>query len=79
VNRREFITLFGGAAAMWPGAVWAQQSATKKNFPTVGWLVTGSPTSYRHSLAAFRDGLTEAGYLEGQNIRIEYRWAEGKS
>ena len=77
MNRREFITLLGGAAAMWPGAVWAQQSATKKNFPTVGWLVTGSPTSYRHSLAAFRDGLTEAGYLEGQNIRIEYRWAEG--
>jgi len=77
VKRREFITLLGGAAAAWPGAVWAQQSATKKNFPTVGWLVTGSPTSYRHSLAAFRDGLTEAGYLEGQNIRIEYRWAEG--
>jgi putative tryptophan/tyrosine transport system substrate-binding protein len=77
IGRREFITLLGGAAAMWPGAVWAQQSATKKNFPTVGWLVTGSPTSYRHSLAAFRDGLTEAGYLEGQNIGIEYRWAEG--
>ena len=68
MRRREF-ALLGVAAAMWPGAVWAQQSATKKNFPTVGWLVTGSPTSYRHSLAAFRDGLTEAGYLEGQNIR----------
>ena len=77
MKRRSFITLLGGAAVAWPGAVWAQQSATKKNFPTVGWLVTGSPTSYRHSLAAFRDGLTEAGYLEGQNIRIEYRWAEG--
>jgi putative tryptophan/tyrosine transport system substrate-binding protein len=77
IGRREFIMMLGGAALSWPGAVWAQQGATKKNFPTVGWLVTGSPTSYRHSLAAFRDGLTEAGYLEGQNIRIEYRWAEG--
>jgi putative tryptophan/tyrosine transport system substrate-binding protein len=77
MKRRDFIMMLGGAALSWPGAVWAQQGATKKNFPTVGWLVTGSPTSYRHSLAAFRDGLTEAGYLEGQNIRIEYRWAEG--
>jgi putative tryptophan/tyrosine transport system substrate-binding protein len=77
IGRREFIMMLGGAALSWPGAVWAQQGATKKRFPTVGWLVTGSPTSYRHSLAAFRDGLTEAGYLEGQNIRIEYRWAEG--
>ena len=77
IGRREFIMMLGGAALSWPGAVWAQQGATKKNFPTVGWLVTGSPTSYRTSLAAFRDGLTEAGYLEGQNIRIEYRWAEG--
>jgi putative tryptophan/tyrosine transport system substrate-binding protein len=77
MRRREFIMMLGGAALSWPGAVWAQQGATKKNSPTLGWLVTGSPTSYRHSLAAFRDGLTEAGYLEGKNIRIEYRWAEG--
>jgi putative ABC transport system substrate-binding protein len=76
MKRREFISLLGGAAA-WPLAARAQQGATKKNLLTVGWLVTGSPTSYRHSLAAFRDGLTEAGYLEGQNVRIEYRWAEG--
>ena len=49
-----------------------------KKLPKVGWLVTGAPTSYRHSLSAFRDGLAAAGYHEGQNIRIEYRWAEGK-
>jgi putative ABC transport system substrate-binding protein len=77
MKRREFIMMLGGAALSWPGAVWAQQVITKKNFFTVGWLVTGSPTPYRHSLAAFRNGLTEAGYLEGQNVRIEYRWAEG--
>ena len=45
--------------------------------PRVGWLVTGSPTSYRFSLAAFRDGLKALGYIEGQNIKIDYRWAEG--
>ena len=77
MKRREFISLLGGAAVAWPLAASAQQSATKKNFPTVGWLVTGSPTSYRHSLAAFRDGLTEAGYFEGRNVSIEYKWAEG--
>jgi putative ABC transport system substrate-binding protein len=77
IGRRKFLATLGGAAAAWPGAVWAQQGATRKNVPTVGWLVTGSPTSHRHSLAAFRDGLTKAGYLEGQNIKIEYRWAEG--
>jgi putative ABC transport system substrate-binding protein len=77
MKRREFITLLGGAALSWPAEVRAQQGATKRKLPTIGWLVTGSPTSYRYSLAAFRDGLTEAGYLEGQNITIEYRWAEG--
>ena len=72
-----------------PDGVWAarrrcgqeqcgrSKAQRRRTFFTVGWLVTGSPTSYRHSLAAFRDGLTEAGYLEVQNIRIEYRWAEG--
>ena len=56
----------------------AQQAVADKKLPIVGWLVTGAPTSYRHSLSAFRDGLAAAGYHEGQNIRIEYRWAEGK-
>jgi putative tryptophan/tyrosine transport system substrate-binding protein len=77
IKRREFITLLGGTAATWPLAARAQQPAPKGRFPIIGWLVTGSPSSYRHSLAAFRDGLTEAGYVEGRNIGIEYRWGEG--
>ena len=77
MNRRDLIVLLGSTAATWPVGARAQQMTTKTNVPTIGWLVTGSPTSYRHSLAAFRDGLTAAGYVEGQNIRIEYRWAEG--
>jgi putative ABC transport system substrate-binding protein len=75
VKRREFITLLGGAAVAWPLAARAQQQTTK--VPRIGWLVTGSPTSYRFSLTAFQDGLKALGYVEGQNIRIEYRWAEG--
>jgi putative ABC transport system substrate-binding protein len=78
LKRREFISLLGGAVAAWPLAARAQQVIADKKLPIVGWLVTGSPTSYRHSLSAFRDGLVAAGYREGQNIRIEYRWAEGK-
>jgi putative ABC transport system substrate-binding protein len=74
LRRREFITLIGGAAA-WPLAASAQQPAVP--MPSVGWLVTGAPASYRFSLAAFRDGLKALNYTEGQNIRIEYRWAEG--
>jgi putative tryptophan/tyrosine transport system substrate-binding protein len=52
----------------------AQHSA---KMPRVGWLVTGSPTSHRFSLAAFRDGLRALNYIEGENIIVEYRWAEG--
>src|SRR5262245_47756858 len=52
-----------------------QQPSTR--MPRVGWLVTGSPTTHRFSLAAFQDGLKAHGYIEGQNISIEYRWAEG--
>jgi putative ABC transport system substrate-binding protein len=77
MKRREFITLLGGAAAVWPLVARAQQPTTK--IARIGWLVTGSPTSHRFSLAAFRDGLKDLGYVEGQNISIEYRWAEGNT
>jgi ABC-type uncharacterized transport system substrate-binding protein len=76
MRRREFITFLGGAAS-WPLAARAQQPTTKMT--RIGWLVTGSPTTHRFSLAAFRDGLKALGYVEGQNIGIEYRWAEGNT
>src|SRR5262249_15831050 len=75
MTRREFITLLGGAVAAWPLAARAQQPTAK--IPRIGWLVTGSPAPYRFSLAAFREGLKALGHVEGQNIIIEYRWAEG--
>jgi putative ABC transport system substrate-binding protein len=74
IGRREFIAALGGAAA-WPLAVHAQQLITK--VPRIGWLVTGDQVSYRFSLGAFRDGLRALGYVEGRNVVIEYRWAEG--
>jgi len=75
MRRRKFIKLFGSALIAWPAAAQAQRSTTK--IPRIGWVVTGSPTSHRLSLAAFRDGLKALGYVEGQNVNIEYRWAEG--
>jgi putative tryptophan/tyrosine transport system substrate-binding protein len=74
MNRREFIAGLG-SAAVWPVLTRAQQPTTKVS--RIGWLATGSPISYRFSLGAFLNGLRALGYADGENIRIEYRWAEG--
>src|SRR5512147_273967 len=74
LKRRELVTLLGGAGVTWAFAARAQQGS----MPTVGFLHSASVRNYGLQLNAFRDGLANAGYVEGQNVTIEYRWAESQ-
>src|SRR5215468_6131481 len=73
MDRRRFIQFVAGATLAWP----AQAQPTSTSTPLVGFLSNGSPLPFATRLAAFRNGLGEAGFVEGQSVRIEYRWSEG--
>jgi putative ABC transport system substrate-binding protein len=72
MRRRDFIKAIAGSAAVWPIAVRAQQAA----MPVIGFLRSTAAAGSAHLVTAFRDGLTEAGFVEGRNVAIEYRWAD---
>ena len=73
--RRTFIILVGGAAVTWPVMAHGQHAA----MPVIGFLNLGSPALFAHLVAAFRGGLSGGGYVEGQNVTIEYRWANAQA
>ena len=74
-SRRQFISLLGGAAAAWPMAAWGQQAG---KLPTIGFLSTSTSTAWSQWTPAFVQRLRELGWIDGRNVAIEYRWAEGK-
>jgi putative tryptophan/tyrosine transport system substrate-binding protein len=74
MQRREFITLFGGSAAAWPLAARAQQTA----LPVIGFLHSGAADQYVERLVVFRKGLDQAGLVEGRNVAVEFRWADAQ-
>jgi putative tryptophan/tyrosine transport system substrate-binding protein len=73
VRRRDFIAFLGGTAAAWPFSAQAQQTS----MPVVGYLHVRSAADAPHLAQAFRSGLNESGFIEGQNVKIEFRWADG--
>src|SRR4051794_13409936 len=73
MNRRDLLAVLGGAAVTWPCFAKAEQKA----MPVIGWVSPNSSTGMRPGIAAFRQGLSETGFVEGTNVAVEYRWTEG--